>query len=217
MKKTLIIFPFLILLITLGIYGLTSSNNSNGQPQKPEVNNTEDDEGRYVDTEFGYSIKIPEGFRIEKEGEYSKRLIPDKDITGMGPANFIYISLISPGNKDKTGEIYNYDPLHFEKLIALENIGDSVNLAEGDVPELGEWFTYTVVAVEDIDQGKVKNFENTKPWEFPSGTTENRYIYGTAEKVYILGYYTGGNSVSEDLRIDPRVAYEVIKSFRILR
>jgi hypothetical protein len=202
MKKVLIIIPVLILFTALGIYGLTHSNTS---------------EERYIDSELGYSLKIPEGFRIEKEGEYSKRFIPDKEITGMEPANFIYISLISPENKDKTGEIYNYNPPHFEKLIALENIGDSVNLAEGDVPDLGEWFTYTVVAIEDIDQGKVKSFENTKPWEFPSGTTENRFIYGTADKVYILGYYTGGDSVSEDLRIDPRVAYGVIKSFKILR
>jgi hypothetical protein len=81
------------------------------------------------------------------------------------------------------------------------------------MPDLGEWFTYTVVAIEDIHTGKVKRFENTKPWEFPAGTTESKFIYGTASTIYILGYYTGGDGVAEEARIDPRVAYGVIKSF----
>jgi hypothetical protein len=170
----------------------------------------------YTDADLGYSINLPQGFKVEANGEYSKQFLPDTEVVGMGPTNFIYVSVVPPEMRDSNGEVYNYNPQHFAKLIELENIGDSVNLAENDIPDLGEWFTYTVVAIEDIDNGEVKNFENTKPWEFPLGTTENRFIYGTQKNIYVLGYYTGGEGVAEEARIDPRVAYEVIKSFSVL-
>jgi hypothetical protein len=171
----------------------------------------------YVEAELGYSIRVPEGLRVVSEGEFSKRFVPDVEVVGVGEPNFVYVSVVTAENRDVNGVVYNYDPGQFEKLIGVENVGESVNLVEGDGPDMGEWFTYTVVAVEDLDQGRVKNFENNRPWEFPGGTTENRFIYGTDEKIFILGYYTGGDGVAEEALVDPRVAYGMIKSFKVLR
>jgi len=168
-------------------------------------------EPNYTDPDFGYRLYIPEGMTVEKQNKYSTLFYPEKQPLGAGPTNFIYVSVVPPDIRRNTGEIYNYNPDHFEKLISLEKVGDSVNVTGGDVPNMGEWFTYTVVGKIDFGTGSIKNFENTKPWEFPAGTTENRFIYGTADNIYILGYYTGGNSGAT---IDPREAYQSILSFK---
>lgn len=213
MNKALIIIFLIVGILAAGMFFFKTK--SVVESDKVEVSNVAVSQNLYVDPEYGYSIEIPQNFKVESEGKYSKRFMPEEENMGVGPANFIYVSVVTPENKDSVGEVYNYDAMQFEKFISLENIGDSVNLAEGQEPDLSEWFTYTVVAIEDIDQGKSKNFENNKPWEFPSGTTENRFIYGTDENIYILGYYTGGDSVSEESRVDPRVAYQAIKSFKV--
>lgn len=168
-------------------------------------------EPNYTDPDFGYRLYIPEGMAAEKQNKYSTLFYPEEQPMGPGPVNFIYISVVTPEMRNSNGEVYNYNPDHFEKLIALENIGDSVNLAEGDVPNMAEWFTYTVVEEVGIDAGRSKNFENTRPWEFPGGTTENRFIYGTSGNIYILGYYSGGDSGAT---IDPLVARQSILSFK---
>lgn len=167
----------------------------------------------YKDAKYGYSIKHPKGFFIEAEGEYSKRIMPTSEVTGVGPVNFVYISVVTPNMKNNSGEIYNYNPNHTSKLLALQSEGESVNISDGDVAELKDWYTYTLVSLESIGDAKVKNFENTRPWEFPGGTTENRFIYSTNDNMYLLGYYTGGDGVLEGARLDPKIAYAIIKSF----
>lgn len=169
-------------------------------------------EPNYTDPDFGYRIHIPDEMTVEKQSKYSTLFYPQAEPQGQGPTNFMYISVVTPEMRENNGEIYNYSPDHFQKLIALDEIGDSVNLAESDVVELGEWFTYKVVDEVDIDNGRVKIFENNKPWEFPSGTTEKRFIYGTESNIYILGYYTGGDTGAT---LDPREAYNSILSFKV--
>lgn len=170
----------------------------------------------YEDNETGISINIPEGFKVEKQSDTTIFILKDVDVIGMGPANFIYISRVPEQlrNTDE-GNIYNYSPARVKMLLDLKNTGDSVNFSE-DMPQMADWFTYTYVSDDTISAMNFKSYENTKPWEFPGGTSERRLIHDSGSEIYILGYYTGGDSVSEEAAIDPRTAFSIIKTFRPL-
>lgn len=215
MQKVLF-FIAAVLLIGIGVFLFMRKT-----PVPPEVTDgtsaspTESPgmEPNYTDPSFGYSLYIPEGFVPEKQSDYSTLFYPSEQPQGPGPANFIYVSVVSPEMRETEGEVYNYSPRHYDKMKEISNTGASVNLAEGDAPDLSEWYTYTLASVEDINGLQFKNYENTKPWEFPAGTTENRFIHDTGTYIYIVGYYTGGDSASAV--IDPRTALSSVRSFRL--
>jgi hypothetical protein len=166
----------------------------------------------YSSEALGYSISFPEEYRVEENGDYSTILLKPSDIPSFGPANFIYISVVREEMFETDGLIYNYNNDHFKKLQGLE-IGEAVSLSGGEVPDLSEYFTYTRVDDTVIDGYPTRRFENNKPWEFPGGTTEVRFIFDTRGDIYILGYYYGGDSVQDPL--DAREAFNVIKTFSI--
>ncbi len=219
MKKILVILV-LVLGVTLGAVVYLKSEKGisvvSENRENVSINGSSFLTQDYTDPEFSYSIKLPAGYKVESEGKYSKIFLPESVTEGVVPVNFIYVSVVTPDMKESVGEIYNYNPDHFKKLIALKNVGESVNLVDS-VPDLAEWYTYKLVGEENIDNSKVKNFQNNKPWEFPGGATENKFIYVTASNIYILGYYTGGDSVAQKSRLDPSLTSSVIKSFKVLR
>jgi hypothetical protein len=216
MKRLLPIIA-LIVVAAAGVWFLSSNqrNTNSGDPEPTDNASVPGDVSQmdvYTDEEFGYQIALPDGFTVERQNEYSILMYPEEQPMGVGTANFIYVSVVPPHLSDSDGgEVYNYNANDYQKLIEVENIGESTTLAELG-SGLEEWFTYTVVAVEEFDDARVKNFENTKPWEFPAGTTENRFIYDTGVNKYILGYYTGGDGV--EATIDPRIAKAVVLSFK---
>lgn len=218
MRKFTIVFIIVALFSFVGYQYFNNSKaaiKENGQPASTASNDLI--KKVYTNSELGFSINMPENYKIVKEGDYSIRIMPDVEVLGMGPTNFVYISVVKPEMRENVGDIYNYNPAHFKKLLTLENIQDSVDLSKDDLNGMGEWFTYTLVAIEDIDNGKVKNFQNLKPWEFPKATTENRFIYATEKNIYLLGYYTGGEGIQENSGINPRIAYSMVKSFKVLK
>lgn len=218
MRKLPIIFFVLVVLALVAYQYMNKiklSNDANNKPASVADDNLI--KKLYTNTELGFSIKMPENYKVVNEGKYSIRIMPDVEVLGMGPTNFIYVSVVKPEMKNSLGEVYNYNSEQFKDLIALENVGDSVDLSKESPLGMSQWFTYSIVAIEDIDNGKVKNFQNLKPWEFPSGTTENRFVYGTEKNIYILGYYTGGEGIQENSAVDPRIAYSMVKSFKVLK
>lgn len=212
----------LILLIILigAIFGVflaakkpvSDVNNETANPSSASVLSPLPNSKTYVNTKYGYEIKIPEGFKTEENQPESLMILPSREPEGMGPANFIYVSIIPQDKKSSEGEIYNYSAGHYTKLNSIQKLGDKISLSEASIPELTQWFEYTLTAYETISGIQFKRFDNNKPWEFPAGTTESRYLGEKDNKIYVLGHYTGGENVSA--RIDPRVAEAVIKSFQ---
>lgn len=170
------------------------------------------DSERYENANLGFSILLPYEFDVEENGDSSILLVPKVQEPGPGPANFVYISVATPDKFVEAGGAYNYSAKLFESTDSL-SIGDSISLADGSQPEFDEWFTYTFSEEVAIDGNQAKVFVKLRPWEFPSGTTETRYIFENNGNRYTLGYYTGGDGVTSF--VDPRVARAIIESFKI--
>lgn len=200
-----------LILVAVGIVVFISLNTRRAQKPEPTQFQEPQSEGpvvNYTNEEHGYSLYLPDNLVAVPNGDFSTLFVPENQPIGPGPVNFLYISVVTPQNRDLLGEAYNYNLADYEKLISLDKVGEGVNLAEGTGQE--DWYMYTLVSVEDLDGVEAKRFENTRPWEFPGGTTETRFLYDTGKNIYILGYYTGGDSGAQ---IDPREAYKSIKSF----
>lgn len=166
----------------------------------------------YTNETYGYSIQLPSTLEVEQMTPHSIQLITKEKEIGQGPANFIYISVIPQDMKESIGEIYNYYADDYNELINMTKQGSSISVTDVDQPDLDEWNTYTFANTVQIDGITAKVFENYKPWEFPNGTTETRYMFEKNGTRYLLGYYTGGDSVGK-AAIDPRIANAIIQSF----
>lgn len=169
---------------------------------------------RYADSVLGFSIALPEGMRVEKSGDNSILVLPVAQEPGPGPANFVYVSVVSAENPGEEGSVYNYNPEAFDKMMRVDGLGESVSLAAVNQPEFDEWFSYTLIEEVEVAGVMAKVFDNYKPWEFPGGTTETRYLFERDGTRYVLGYYTGGDSVGES-GVDPRIARAVVMSFEM--
>ena len=145
------------------------------------------------------------------QGAYFIR--PEGKENGQGGTNFIYISVITADNKSEEGEIYNFNEKNYQALIKLK-VGESISLGDKNQPNLNQWFTYK--RLEDVEIGGNTSlvFENNKPWEFPSGTSETLFIFTKNDTICLLGFYTGGE-VEKTLSIDSEVARSVIKSLQL--
>lgn len=218
-KYTFIVLAFLIasLLLYLRFSDFRKAGNDNLKtispvPANPEGSNVPDSWKVYVSDTLDYSISYPENLVVEPNGDYSILITKELQEPSFGPANFIYVSVVPPDQITNEGEIYNFNQVQFNKLQKLE-IGESVSLADTDQPNLNDWFTYTRVDNTVIDNQTTKRFENIKPWEFPTGTSEVRFVFESGGNIYLMGYYYGGEGVKET--IDPFEAFRVISSFRL--
>lgn len=147
----------------------------------------------YTDTTFGYTIGYPAGYEVQPNGNNSITVLKKTTQPGAGPANFIYVSVIPKSDENKEGLIYNYNKKYIDLQRAM-SVGEHTSMSTGENPDLTEWFTYTRVADEQINTVKAQAYVNDKPWEFPSGTSEYRYIIIRGDTIYLLGGYIGAQS-----------------------
>ena len=220
MKKFLILI-FIFVAGALLLYYISTNFRKDGDnvaevsspvPTKAAVTSVADNCKIYTSSALNYTISYPENFVVEPSGDYSNLILKPLQEPSFGPANFIYVSVVPPDQSTNEGEIYNYNQVQFKKLAELE-IGGSVSLADTDQPKLNEWFTYTRVNDSVIDGHPAKRFENNKPWEFPAGTTEVRFVFESGGKIYLMGYYYGGEGMLEPL--DPLEANKIITTFQL--
>lgn len=198
MKLVLLLLP-LILLIGAAAYVFIGPRNEASQPtplptttetQQPATNPTSQ-----TGPLNSYTINIPSGFVFKNEGDYSRRIAKDIPPQGQGNPTFIYISIVPKDQEKAEGTIYNYNQTDFNKLIRSQPsstivLGDSIN------KDLNSYFTYTHEEGTMISGFGAKTFVNKKPWEFPSGTTEYRYIVEMANVHYIVGAYLNTDATS---------------------
>lgn len=211
-SKNLLILSAVLLLTVAGIfmYYREKPIPSGVSPQVSPTPFMPPSDWQTIENE-NYMISFPDSFEAQDNGENSLLLVPSEQGPGVGPANFIYVSFVpSDLRNNNDGLVYNYNPDQIKKLEELE-IGESVSVADAGIGQ-DEWYTYTRVDDTTIDGTAVKVYENNKPWEFPAGTTETRYILNKNGEIYLMGYYTGGEGVADS--IDPRQAYRTIHTLK---
>lgn len=212
-KRIVVFSGFIVLLIVLFWLNFTWRPWEKPTQQREDilVSNTPTPTPSYVNSKLKFSLDLPSEFKVEENGEYSITITPDKKIEGQGPVNFIYISVVPKDVQVEVGEIYNYNQAQYNKLLELE-IGESVSLSDASQPKLKGWFTYTRGDDVTIDGKPVKKLQNKKPWEFPAGTVENRYILESNGTLYILGFYFGSTQSAE---INEETAFKIISTLKL--
>lgn len=180
MKKIFLLL-ILAILIIVGAYALLQTRKPTSTPYPQSPKTTID----ASEKDLGFTFELPDGFSIEKNGDLSRLYSKKGNTEGLGNTNFIYISIIPTGKDITPGEIYNYNKKDIDTLNKLQ-INQTATLGN---PQ--EYFQYTRIDDEMIGGFGAKAFQNIKPWEFPEGTTEFRYIIPFAQATYLVGGYVG--------------------------
>ena len=161
----------------------------------------------------GYAISHPSDMDGSSQGTYSWILNNSgTDPTGVVP-NFVYVSVI-PDDFQSGGDeiIYNYDPAEAEILLNMQ-VGESKPLRAD--PDIAQWFTYTRRPDTVINNHAAQTYENTQPWEFPTGTKEIRYYLQANGCTYLIGGYVDATGSNQSGAINEELFNQVIATFRL--
>lgn len=160
----------------------------------------------------GVMFGAPETFAVETNGEYSVLAIPkENNQYKVGNARFFYVTVI-PNNmsNDELGNFYNYNATFHNKLLSIP-VGEIRNLSDLDGQK--DWYTYERAGDENINGETAKVFINQRPWEFPHGTWEYRYIFELPEQTVLAGAYIDGGLSDAEFTLP--LLQEIIKTIEI--
>ncbi len=151
----------------------------------------------------GYTLRLPDGFVEEENGEWSRLYFKKSDEPGAGPTDMIYVSVVPVGVVIGEGEIYNYSAKVTDTLRRLKQ-DEQVVVSEG-IPDLTQYYTYTRTGDRMLGGYGAQAYVNEKPWEFPEGTVERRYLVFFAQATYLVGSYSGADTVSPYFLTDSEI------------
>lgn len=196
MKKIVVV----IILILLALIAWKKDALLSLQPQQgttssinQQVTNVKLPEGwkKHENKELGVNFATPADYEFEKNGDYSILATPPSNNQDkVGHARFFYVSVVPASlSNDDSGQIYNYSSSFYKKLLAIP-VGEIKNLS--DIEGQKDWYMYERAGDEIFNGKTAKVFVNQRPWEFPNGTWEYRYIFELPEKTVITGAYIEG-------------------------
>lgn len=166
----------------------------------------------YSNTRFQYAISYPPAMEGAASGDYSWMLSFASAEPGLGPRNFIYVSVIPAGFQSGGGDIYNYNTPEAEILLNLQ-VGERRSVHGGDNAEDG--FTFTRLPDTTFGDLPAQVYENIQPWEFPPGTKELRYYVSTEANTYLLGGYMDTTGSGPAGTITEALFNQIVATFRI--
>lgn len=158
----------------------------------------------YKNDYVGINIYHPKEYTFENISKFSFLLLDQSEQTPVGNTNFLYFSYVPMYKEWGPRDSYNVVTNQLEQMLRLD-IGDSANVSGEQ--EFETWYTYTRNGDIAIGGKNFRVFENNSPWEFPSGTTELRFINLEDESLYQLGAY-----VSDDGNFTKKNAMEIINT-----
>ncbi|MBN1169012.1 hypothetical protein JXA63_03930 [Candidatus Woesebacteria bacterium] len=216
---------FIVILIILGgvtvfiLYknGYIFKQRSSTPTATAEISNEEiPDDWRTYESELGYRIKMPTNMLVNTDvGEASVHLVPNVESGEFGTKNYVYISVVNREKIKDSNRVYNYNYEQFKNLMNI-NAGSTQSIISkvNNVPGYSEWFIYERLPNTLINGREARVFLNTKPWEFPLGVNELRFVITTDENLYIIGaYYNGDVSYATLTKKDVE---KIISTFKIL-
>lgn len=213
MKKILAITLIVIFLIFvgLGLYRLKDKRSETINTDSV-VNTLPSSWQSYKSQEFNYSISYPDGFEANQNGKNSIMISRKVAEKGQGASNFVYVSVIPEGSQGMDGEIYNFNKKHLDSLMSM-GVGDKKTLEAG-VPALNEYTIFERTLDTEISGNFAKTFINSKPWEFPAGTREYRFIVNQDKSTYLFGgYITTGEK--NQYSIDETTFKKIISTLKL--
>lgn len=194
MKKLLIVLPILAVAYLLFSW-INKPSDGVSVPSTNEVASITPPDGwkRYADQQLGFSFYTPEEFIVEANGQYSVMAKHPTSQSKTGDVEFFYVSVVPQSLfGSETGEVYNYQKSFYEKLMGI-GVGEIKNLSAIDGQK--DWFMYERMGDETINGRVAKAYVNQRPWEFPAGMWEYRYIFNLKDKIILAGgYIVGGPS-----------------------
>ena len=160
----------------------------------------------------GYAISHPADMQGTGQGTYSW-LLDGSTSEPSGPVpNFVYISVIPDGFQGEAGEIYNHDPAATETLLKMQ-VGESKPLHEN--LNAAQGFTYTRLPDTTLSDQSAETYENSQPWEFPTGTKEIRYYLQGNGCTYLVGGYMDTLGSSQTGAMDEALFDQIMATFRL--
>jgi hypothetical protein len=164
----------------------------------------------------GYAISHPADMEGGSQRTYSWMLRRTATEPSGPVPNFVYISVIPDDfQSSESGVIYNYDAAKTEFLLNMQ-VGESGSVREGtSLTETAPWFTHTRLPDTTLSNQTAQTYEDTQPWEFPSGTKEIRYYLKANGCTYLIGGYMDTTGSNEPGAINEELFDEIIATFRL--
>ncbi len=161
----------------------------------------------------GYFVSHPADMEGASQGTYSWILSPSVTDPVGTARNFLYISVI-PDEFQSGGDeiIYNYDPAEAETLLNIQ-VGESKSLRAD--PGTAQWFNYKRLTDTILNNRAARTYENTQPWEFPTGTREIRYILQGNGCTYMIGGYLDTTGSNQPGTINEELFDQIIATFQL--
>lgn len=166
----------------------------------------------YENNALQISFAHPKEYEIEKNGEYSILVKPPENKNyPASNTRFFYVSVVpSELLRDETAQVYNYSSSFHKKLLEIP-VGEIRNLSDNEGQK--EWYNYER-DTDTIFNGKtVRVLINRRPWEFPNGTLEYRYVFELSDKTVIAGAYVEGGQSDTFLTLP--VLEKIMNTFSI--
>ena len=164
----------------------------------------------------GYAISHPVDMEGASQGTYSWMLRRTATEPSGPVPNFVYISVIPDDFQSSESEvIYNYDAAETEFLLNMK-VGESGSVRESmNLIDTAPWFTHTRLPDTTLSSQTARTYENTQPWEFPSGTKEIRYYLKANGCTYLIGEYMDTTGSNQTGAINEELFDEIIATFRL--
>jgi hypothetical protein len=166
-----------------------------------------------------YTIDYPSEMQATDQAPYSRLFSFPPSSPDAGPANFIYVSVITPEIQkmvqDGTygSDVYNYDPSASQTLLGMQ-VGESK--AAHPAESVSEWFTYQRMPDTTIGGLAAQAYENLKPWEFPAGTKEIRFYVSAGGCTYLVGGYVDTTGSDKPGAITEELFNQIIATIQLV-
>lgn len=199
MKRTLALVAPIIIVLIIGFFLILNQPRTPlSQPKPVPSPKITQSISLYDQKNLGFSLRLPDGFRAENNGTFSRLIARAKQDSVTGNTGFIYISVIPKGAAAEAGEIYNYNQKDIQTLTAMQ-IGEKTTLGVDPASEQAKYFTYEKIEGTMLGGYGAKAYLNKSPWEFPQGTQEYRYLVEFEEALFLIGYYVQKNPSSNSM------------------
>lgn len=227
-----LIFVSLLLLVTVGCRPANSQSAEQHTPSPTESQPTpttplptETSEAMipagwstYTSQRCEYEISYPSEMRVTDETPYSRTLAFSPTTEDEVARNFVYLSVIDPEIQSRIEggvydyEVYNYDPGEAEILLNMQ-VGESEAVRE--LANVTSGFTYQRQPDTPISGYAAQTYENTQPWEFPSGTKEIRYFLSLNGCNYLIGGYFDTTQSNQPGAITEDLFHQIMSTIQV--